>query len=31
MGTVKHFGMTKTNTPVPNLPCFKTVRYSDDL
>ena len=26
MGTVKHFGMTKTNTPVPNLPVFKAVR-----
>ena len=24
MGTVKHFGMTKTNTPVPNLPVSYT-------
>lgn len=31
LGTVKHFGMTKTDQPVPNLPIFKTVRYSDDL
>lgn len=26
MGTVKHFGMTQTSTPVLNLPVFKTVR-----
>lgn len=31
LGTVKHFGMTTTSKPVPNLPIFKTVRYSDDL
>lgn len=26
MATVKHFGMTNTNTPVPNLPVFKSIR-----
>ena len=31
LGTIKHFGMTTTSKPVPNLPIFKTVRYSEDL
>lgn len=31
MGTVKYFGMTNTDTPVPNLPVFKSVRGLEDL
>ena len=31
MGTVKHFGMTTTEQPVPNLPVFKSCRFSDDM
>lgn len=31
MGTVKHFGMTQTDTPVPNLPVFKAVRLEKDI
>lgn len=31
MGTVKHFGMTQTETPVPNLPVFKAVRLEKDI
>ncbi len=27
MGTVKYFGMTNSEHPVPNLPSFRTVRY----
>lgn len=29
-GTVKYFGFTNTEKPVPNLPVFKYVRYGDD-
>ena len=31
MGTVKYFGMTKTEHPVPNLPSFRSVRWEKDL
>ena len=31
MGTVKYFGMTNTEHPVPNLPSFRTVRWEKDL
>lgn len=31
LGTVKHFGMTTTDRPLPNLPVFKAVRDIDDL
>lgn len=31
MGTVKHFGWTAGEHPVPNLPVFKAVRWSSDL
>lgn len=31
LGTVKHFGMTTTDTPVPNLPVFKSVRLDKDM
>lgn len=31
MGTVKYFGMTNTEHPVPNLPSFRAVRYNNDL
>ncbi len=31
MGTVKYFGMTHTEHPVPNLPSFRTVRYENDI
>ena len=31
MGTVKYFGMTNTEHPVPNLPSFRTVRWENDL
>ena len=31
MGTVKYFGMTNTEHPVPNLPVFKAVRWKSDL
>ena len=30
-GTVKHFGMTTTETPVPNLPVFKAIRDERDI
>ena len=31
MGTVKFFGWTNTEHPVPNLPSFRTVRYENDI
>ena len=31
MGTVKHFGMTTTEQPVPNLPVFKSIRLEQDI
>lgn len=31
MGTVKYFGYTNTDTPVPNLPVFKCLRDNSDL
>ena len=31
MGTVKYFGMTTTEQPVPNLPVFKSCRFSEDM
>lgn len=31
MGTVKFFGMTNTDCPVPNLPVFKCVRNDKDI
>ena len=31
MGTVKYFGMTNTEHPVPNLPVFKSVRLDKDV
>ena len=31
MGTVKYFGMTNTEHPVPNLPVFKSVRLTKDI
>jgi ATP-dependent DNA ligase len=31
LGTVKYFGFTNTENPVPNLPVFKCVRTSEDL
>lgn len=31
LGTVKYFGMTNTDKPVPNLPVFKTYRSEEDL
>lgn len=31
MGTVKYFGMTNTEHPVPNLPSFRAVRWENDL
>ena len=30
MGTVKYFGMTNTEHPVPNLPVFKSIRLDKD-
>lgn len=30
-GTVKYFGFTETENPVPNLPVFKSVRISKDI
>ena len=30
MGTIKYFGMTNTEHPVPNLPVFKSVRLDKD-
>lgn len=30
MGTVKYFGLTNTDKPVPNLPVFKSVRLEKD-
>ena len=31
MGTVKYFGMTNSEHPVPNLPSFRTVRWESDI
>ena len=31
MATVKHFGMTNTTTPVPNLPVWKCIRLEKDI
>ena len=31
MGTVKYFGMTNTEHPVPNLPSFRSIRDEKDL
>lgn len=31
MGTIKYFGMTNTEHPVPNLPVFKSVRLTKDI
>ena len=31
LGTVKYFGFTNTENPVPNLPVFKSVRLTEDL
>lgn len=31
MGTVKFFGWTTTEHPVPNLPSFRAVRYENDI
>lgn len=31
MGTVKYFGMTNTEHPVPNLPSFRAIRIENDL
>lgn len=31
MGTVKYFGMTNTEHPVPNLPVMKCVRLEEDV
>ena len=31
MGTIKYFGMTNTEHPVPNLPVFKSVRLDKDV
>lgn len=31
MGTIKYFGMTHTEHPVPNLPIFKAVRLEKDM
>jgi hypothetical protein len=31
MGTVKFFGWTNTEHPVPNLPSFRTVRDENDI
>jgi len=31
MGTVKYFGLTNTEHPVPNLPSFRTIRNKNDL
>ena len=31
MGTVKHFGWTTGEYPVPNLPVFKSIRWDSDL
>ena len=31
LGTVKHFGMTTTDQPVPNLPVFKAIRLETDI
>ena len=30
-GTVKYFGFTETENPVPNLPVFKSVRIDKDI
>ena len=31
MGTVKYFGMTNTEHPVPNLPSFRAIRIENDI
>jgi len=31
LGTVKFFGWTNTEHPVPNLPSFRAVRYENDI
>jgi hypothetical protein len=31
MATVKHFGMTNTEQPVPNLPVWKCLRIEKDI
>lgn len=31
MGTIKYFGMTNTEHPVPNLPVFKSIRWESDM
>jgi len=31
MGTVKYFGYTNTDNPVPNLPVFKSIRNYEDM
>jgi hypothetical protein len=31
MATVKHFGMTNTEQPVPNLPVWKALRIEKDI
>lgn len=31
MGTIKYFGMTNTEHPVPNLPSFRAIRIENDL
>ena len=31
MGTVKYFGLTNTDKPVPNLPVFKAIRLEQDI
>lgn len=31
MGTVKFFGWTTTEHPVPNLPSFRSIRYDNDI
>lgn len=31
LGTIKYFGMTNTECPVPNLPVFKSLRTATDL
>ena len=31
MGTIKYFGMTNTEHPVPNLPSFRTIRDDKDI
>ena len=31
MGTIKYFGLTNTDKPVPNLPVFKAIRLEQDI